>query len=67
MAVKLNCEYVGEESLTADQIRRALSGDYEGFKYYFENCLMLQDRDTRQYIHPTLNEGQKMIAMVIVL
>lgn len=66
MAVKLNCEYVGEESLTKDQIRQALSGDYEGFKYYFENCLMLQDRDTRQYIHPTLNEGQKIMAKSIM-
>ena len=66
MAVKLNCEYVGTESLTAEQIRQALSGDYEGFKYYFENCLMLQDRDTRQYIHPKLNEGQKIMAKAIM-
>jgi len=66
MAVKLSCEYVGDEGLTKDQIRQALSGDYEGFKYYFENCLMLQDRDTRQYIHPTLNEGQKIMAKAIM-
>lgn len=66
MGKLIECEYTGTETLTADQIRRALSGDYEGFKYYFENCLMLQDRDTRQYIHPKLNEGQKMIAKTIM-
>ena len=59
-------EYTGTDSLTADQIRRALSGDYEGFKYYFENCLLLQDRDTRQYIHAKLNEGQKIMAKTIM-
>lgn len=58
--------YTGEEILTPEQIRRALSGDYEGFKYYFENCLMLQDRDTRQFIHPVLNPGQEMIAKTIM-
>ena len=62
----LECEYQGTDSLTADQIRQALSGDYEGFKYYFENCLLLQDRDTRQYIHPKLNEGQKIMAKTIM-
>ena len=50
--------YVGDDSMTPDQIRLALSGDYNGFKYYFENCLMLQDRDTRQFIHPKMNKGQ---------
>jgi Phage terminase large subunit (GpA). len=59
-------EYTGTDSLTADQIRKALSGDYEGFKYYFENCLLLQDRDTRQYIHAKLNEGQKIMAKTIM-
>lgn len=59
-------EYTGTDSLTADQIRQALSGDYEGFKYYFENCLLLQDRDTRQYIHAKLNEGQKIMAKTIM-
>lgn len=59
-------EYTGTDTLTADQIRRALSGDYEGFKYYFENCLLLQDRDTRQYIHAKLNEGQKIMAKTIM-
>lgn len=58
-------EYTGTESLTAEQIRLALSGDYEGFKYFFENCLLIQDRDTRQFIHPKMNEGQKMIAKAI--
>lgn len=62
----LECEYQGTDSLTADQIRQALSGDYEGFKYYFENCLLLQDRDTRQYIHAKLNEGQKIMAKTIM-
>lgn len=58
--------FTGNETLSADQIRKALSGDYEGFKYYFENCLYLQDRDTRQYVHPTLNRGQQMIAKTIM-
>ena len=58
-------EYQGSDTLTADQIRRALSGDYDGFKYFFENCLLIQDRDTRQYIHPEMNLGQQMIAKAI--
>ena len=66
MAVKVENEYTGSDSLSSDQIRKALSGDYEGFKYYFENCLLIQDRDTRQFIHPTLNEGQKMIAKMVM-
>ena len=36
MAKLVENAYTGTDSLTADQIRRALSGDYEGFKYYFE-------------------------------
>ena len=66
MAVKVENAYTGTDTLTPGQIRRALSGDYEGFKYYFENCLLLQDRDTRQYIHPTMNPGQEMIAKTIM-
>ena len=66
MAVKVECDYTGTDSLTPDQIRRALSGDYEGFKYYFENCLMLQDRDTRQFGHQKMNKGQEMIAKTIM-
>lgn len=66
MAKIVPCEYTGTETLTPDQIRLALSGDYEGFKYYFENCLLIQDRDTRQFIHPRLNEGQKMIAKTVM-
>lgn len=58
--------YTGTDTIGADQIRLALSGDYEGFKYYFENCLLIQDRDTRQFIHPKLNEGQKMIAKTVM-
>ena len=65
MAKFLECEYTGTETLTPDQIRQALSGDYEGFKYFFENCLLIQDRDTRQYIHPKMNVGQQMIAKAI--
>lgn len=66
MAVSVPNAYTGTDTLAPDQIRRALSGDYEGFKYYFENCLLLQDRDTRQFIHPRLNEGQKMMAKTIM-
>lgn len=58
-------EYQGSDVLTADQIRQALSGDYDGFKYFFENCLLIQDRDTRQYVHPKMNVGQQMIAKAI--
>lgn len=65
MAKRLECEYTGTEMLTPDQIRSALSGDYEGFKYFFENCILIQDRDTRQYIHPKMNLGQQMIAKAI--
>jgi len=65
MAVSVPNAYTGTDTLTPDQIRKALSGDYEGFKYYFENCLLLQDRDTRQYIHPKMNVGQQMIAKAI--
>lgn len=66
MAVSVPNAYTGTDMLTPDQIRKALSGDYNGFKYYFENCLLLQDRDTRQFIHPKLNEGQKMMAKTIM-
>lgn len=66
MAVQVENEYTGTDTLTADQIRQALSGDYDGFKYYFENCLLLQDRDTRQYVHPKMNKGQEMIAKTIM-
>lgn len=65
MAKLVENEYTGNEPLTSDQIRLALSGDYEGFKYFFENCLLIQDRDTRQYIHPKMNRGQQMIAKAI--
>ena len=59
-------EYPVEETLTPEQIRRALSGDFDGFKYFFENCMMLQDRDTRQYVHPLMNRGQELIAKTIL-
>lgn len=66
MAVKVENAYTGTDTLTPDQIRRALSGDYEGFKYYFENCLLLQDRDTRQFVHAKLNAGQEIMAKTIM-
>ena len=66
MAVAVENNYTGTDTLSPDQIRKALSGDYEGFKYYFENCLLLQDRDTRQFIHPKMNKGQEMIAKTIM-
>ena len=66
MAVSVPNAYTGTDTLTPDQIRKALSGDYEGFKYYFENCLLLQDRDTRQFIHAKLNAGQEIMAKTIM-
>lgn len=66
MAKLVDNEYTGTDTLTPDQIRKALSGDYGGFKYYFENCLLLQDRDTRQFIHAKLNTGQQMIAKTVM-
>lgn len=69
MSVILANDYQGKEVLTSEEtaytIKRALSGDYEGFKFFFENCLLIQDRDTREYIHPKLNKGQQMIAKAI--
>ena len=66
MAVPVLNDYTGNDVMTASEIRQALSGDYEGFKYYFENCLLLQDRDTRQFIHAVMNKGQEMIAKTIM-
>lgn len=66
MAKQLLNEYPFDETLTPDQIRKALSGDFEGFKYFFENCMVLQDRDTRQFVHPVMNKGQEMIARTIL-
>ncbi len=54
------------EHLTPDQLKRALSGDLEGFRYFFENCMQLQDKETRQLIHPKLNKGQELIADAIL-
>lgn len=62
----LENEYMGNETLTSDQIRQALSGDYEGFKYFFENCMLIQDRDTRQFVRPKMNKGQELIAKTIM-
>lgn len=66
MAKQLENEYPFDEQLTPDQIRKALSGDFDGFKYFFENCMVLQDRDTRQFVHPKMNKGQEMIARTIL-
>lgn len=66
MPKQLPNEYQGNEILTADQIRMALTGDFDGFKYFFENCMLIQDRDTRQYIYPTMNKGQELIARTIL-
>ena len=54
------------EHLTPDQLKRALTGDLEGFRYFFENCMQLQDKETRQLIHPKLNRGQELIADTIL-
>lgn len=59
-------DYPIVEDLTPEQIRKALSGDFDGFKYFFENCMVLQDRDTRQFIHPKMNRGQELIARTIL-
>ena len=59
-------DYQANEVLTADDIRRALSGTFDGFKFFFENCMLIQDRDTRQFIHPVLNAGQELIASTIL-
>ena len=37
MAVPVLNDYTGNDAMTASEIRQALSGDYDGFKYYFEN------------------------------
>ena len=62
----LENDYQDDNILTGDQIKAALSGDFDGFKYFFENCMLLQDRDTRQFVHPKMNKGQEMIARTIL-
>ena len=62
----LTNEYPETGSLTEEQIHLALSGNFDGFKYFFENCMVLQDRDTRQFVHPVMNKGQEMIARTIL-
>lgn len=62
----LENEYTGENTLANEQIRKALTGDFDGFRYFFENCMMMQDRDTRQMIHPKMNKGQELIARTIL-
>lgn len=67
MAKLLSSEYnLSTDRLTPEQIRSALSGDLEGFRYFFNNCCQLQDKDTRQMIHPVLNRGQELIAETLL-
>lgn len=66
MGKVLQNDYQLDDVLTKEQIKRALSGDFDGFKYFFENCMLLQDRDTRQYVHPKMNKGQELIARTIL-
>lgn len=66
MPKQLINEYPNQEMLSADDIRLALSGTFDGFKFFFEHCMLIQDRDTRQFIHPTLNLGQELIARTIL-
>lgn len=66
MAKLVPNEYQGYRALTNDDIRKALTGDFDGFKYFFENCMLIQDRDTRQYINPVMNAGQELIARTIL-
>lgn len=67
MAKQLVSDYqLSYDHLTPDQLKRALSGDLEGFRYFFENCMQLQDKETRQLIHPKLNKGQELIADTIL-
>lgn len=62
----LENEYQGTTRLEKGQIRQALTGNFDGFKYFFENCMLIQDRDTRQYIYPEMNAGQELIARTIL-
>lgn len=67
MAKQLVTDYqLSTGHLTPDQLKKALSGDLEGFRYFFENCMQLQDKETRQLIHPKLNKGQELIADTIL-
>lgn len=67
MAKVLENDYqLNDGPLSPDEIRRAVSGTLDGFKFFFENCLQIQDRDTRQLIHPKMNKGQEMIAEPIL-
>lgn len=66
MGKVLQNDYQLDEALTPDQIRRSLTGDFDGFKYFFENCILIQDRDTRQFVHPKMNKGQELIAKTVL-
>lgn len=63
----LSSDYsLSDDHLSKEQIIRALSGDFDGFKFFFNNFCQLQDKDTRQLIHPVLNKGQEMIARTLL-
>lgn len=67
MAKVLEPDYqLDDGRMSNDDIRKALSGDLEGFKFFFENCVQLQDKETRQLIHPKMNKGQEMIAEALL-
>lgn len=67
MAKLIQNDYrLDDRHLTPEEIRKAVSGDLDGFKFFFEHCLQIQDRDTRQLIHPKMNKGQEMIAEAIL-
>ena len=52
--------------MSPEDIKKALTGDLEGFKFFFSHCCQLQDKNSRQLIHPTLNKGQEMIAETLL-
>lgn len=66
MSRVLDNGYPEVRPMSPHEIKRALTGDFEGFKYFFENCMVLQDRDTRQIVHPKMNRGQELIAKTIL-
>lgn len=67
MAVQVQNDYrLDDTPLAPDQIRAALTGDLDGFRYFFENCCQIQDKISRELIHPKMNKGQEMIAETIL-
>lgn len=67
MGRKLESTYeLSESRLSKEEFYKALSGDIDGFRYFFEHCCQIQDKVTRQMIHPKLNKGQEMIAATLL-